>query len=440
SVPDNSDWDQDEEGAVGVSWDQDKEGVSWDEDKEGAVGGTIDRDSSGIDDSSSKKTTSWCDDDEDEKENWKSYPQNDNRKSKNNNKKPQNQGKQEHKVKEVSGDLFAAPKDNSLAHCVAADMRMGSGIAVTFKRDFKNQAQLLDQRRGVGEVAILEDNDRYIYYLITKKYSTGKPRGEDLKKSLMEMKDHCVDHGVKKLSMPRIGCGLDRLEWRDVKPMIEEVFVGVDISITVYNWNSDNEDKKPPNSKSFYKTRIIPLVDIERETGLVFFGSEDGNIDECGKMLDRKYDFSFDYRKQQKHVGTVQKFVKKQEYIYGLVVKKKESDPLSYVNLEQCLTDLKKKIREDKTEFIGFQAYIENNDELAFEKFMSLVRTVFFYSPNEIHLCYPKELEHLLKGNETQRTERNYSEETAGKREFLGDKKKNINDKKRDAGKNWREK
>jgi len=37
--------------------------------------------------------------------------------------------------------------------------------------------------------------------------------------------------------MPRIGCGLDRLDWKDVKPKIEEVFSGLDINIAIYNYN-----------------------------------------------------------------------------------------------------------------------------------------------------------------------------------------------------------
>lgn len=39
----------------------------------------------------------------------------------------------DYKIVEVDGNLFEAPKEYSLAHCVAADMRMGSGIAVTFR-------------------------------------------------------------------------------------------------------------------------------------------------------------------------------------------------------------------------------------------------------------------------------------------------------------------
>lgn len=43
----------------------------------------------------------------------------------------------EYKVtKETQGDLFGAPKEYSLAHCVGADMNMGAGIAVEFRYVF----------------------------------------------------------------------------------------------------------------------------------------------------------------------------------------------------------------------------------------------------------------------------------------------------------------
>lgn len=36
-----------------------------------------------------------------------------------------------------------------------------------------------------------------------------------------------------KLAMPRIGCGLDKLEWSKVKAIIEEVFADTDVEILV---------------------------------------------------------------------------------------------------------------------------------------------------------------------------------------------------------------
>lgn len=36
-------------------------------------------------------------------------------------------------LREINGDLFAAPEEYALAHCVAADLRMGAGIAIKFR-------------------------------------------------------------------------------------------------------------------------------------------------------------------------------------------------------------------------------------------------------------------------------------------------------------------
>lgn len=41
-------------------------------------------------------------------------------------------------------------------------------------------------------------------------------------------------HGVRHLCMPRIGAGLDKLKWHRVKAMLEEVFTGTGVKITVY--------------------------------------------------------------------------------------------------------------------------------------------------------------------------------------------------------------
>lgn len=35
------------------------------------------------------------------------------------------------------------------------------------------------------------------------------------------------------IAMPKIGCGLDKLEWSKVKAIIEEVFAGTDIEILI---------------------------------------------------------------------------------------------------------------------------------------------------------------------------------------------------------------
>jgi O-acetyl-ADP-ribose deacetylase (regulator of RNase III) len=48
------------------------------------------------------------------------------------------------------------------------------------------------------------------------------------------MRDFCVENDITKLAMPRIGAGLDKLDWEQVKEVIEDVFEDTDIEITVY--------------------------------------------------------------------------------------------------------------------------------------------------------------------------------------------------------------
>uniref|UniRef100_A0A3P8TJM5 O-acyl-ADP-ribose deacylase 1 n=1 Tax=Amphiprion percula TaxID=161767 RepID=A0A3P8TJM5_AMPPE len=135
----------------------------------------------------------------------------------------------------VTGDLFSCPEDEALAHCISEDCRMGAGIAVLFKQKFKGVSELKEQKKETGQCAVLMRGGRFVYYLITKKRAFQKPTYTSLRQSLEDMRSHCVKNGVRRISMPRIGCGLDRLEWAKVSVILEQVFKHTNISITVYS-------------------------------------------------------------------------------------------------------------------------------------------------------------------------------------------------------------
>nr|XP_046251669.1 ADP-ribose glycohydrolase OARD1 [Scatophagus argus] len=135
----------------------------------------------------------------------------------------------------VTGNLFSCPEDEALAHCISEDCRMGAGIAVMFKQKFKGVEELKEQKRVTGQCAVLKRDKRFVYYLITKKKASQKPTYDSLRQSLEDMKSHCVLNGVTKISIPRIGCGLDRLQWDKVSVILEQVFKHANISITVYS-------------------------------------------------------------------------------------------------------------------------------------------------------------------------------------------------------------
>ncbi|XP_060087492.1 ADP-ribose glycohydrolase OARD1 isoform X2 [Heteronotia binoei] len=142
-------------------------------------------------------------------------------------------GKEE-RIRYVKGDLFTSPGTDSLAHCISEDCHMSAGIAAIFKKKFGGVQELLSQRKTTGEVAVLKRENRYVYYLITKSKYFHKPTYDNLRNSLEAMKIHCLKNGVTCISMPKIGCGLDRLDWNKVSLMLEEVFEDTNIKITVY--------------------------------------------------------------------------------------------------------------------------------------------------------------------------------------------------------------
>lgn len=39
--------------------------------------------------------------------------------------------------------------------------------------------------------------------------------------------------GIRQLAIPKIGCGLDKLDWRIVKSILERTFYGMDVQILV---------------------------------------------------------------------------------------------------------------------------------------------------------------------------------------------------------------
>lgn len=102
------------------------------------------------------------------------------------------------------------------------------------RKQFRGVGCLLDQRKTVGQVAYLKKNNRYIFYLVTKGSSSGKPTLSTLQRCLSELRQLCSKLQVTRLAMPRIGCGLDRLDWDKVKHLLNTEFYNTNIEITVY--------------------------------------------------------------------------------------------------------------------------------------------------------------------------------------------------------------
>lgn len=154
------------------------------------------------------------------------------------------------KLTEKKMDLFELPTDYTLVHCISLDCAMGAGIAKVFNKKFpKMKLRLVDCIRGnklthpisilygvertVEDKLILIDEPQAVINMITKEKYWHKPTYDDFQAALIHAAFLCKKYGIKKLGMPRIGCGLDRLEWDEVEAMIENCFKDVDVEIIV---------------------------------------------------------------------------------------------------------------------------------------------------------------------------------------------------------------
>lgn len=141
--------------------------------------------------------------------------------------------------KELNQSLFECDKTKYLyAHCISLDLALGAGIAkqINNKYQIKSKLQAFKTKNSFYfenfsyGFCIVADG---IANLITKNKYFEKPTLKTLEESLISLKKYILNHNIHFLAMPKIGCGLDRLNWEDVSNLIKEIFEDLDIEIII---------------------------------------------------------------------------------------------------------------------------------------------------------------------------------------------------------------
>ena len=113
---------------------------------------------------------------------------------------------------------------------------MGRGIAAQFKRTFPENFRTYEaacKRKEVvpGKMFVFATgqltNPRFINNFPTKRHWRGKSRIEDIEAGLKALVKEVQERKIKSIAIPPLGCGLGGLDWRDVRPRIEQAFAGL---------------------------------------------------------------------------------------------------------------------------------------------------------------------------------------------------------------------
>ena len=74
---------------------------------------------------------------------------------------------------------------------------------------------------------------RYIYNLVTTEIYCDKPNLSTLSKTLEAMKIHASTNGISTIAIPKLGCGLDQMNWQEVVKLLRDIFAYADVQVVV---------------------------------------------------------------------------------------------------------------------------------------------------------------------------------------------------------------
>jgi O-acetyl-ADP-ribose deacetylase (regulator of RNase III) len=123
-------------------------------------------------------------------------------------------------------------------HCISLDFALGAGIAKQINARYNMRGKLFDMKNKYPQYfkefkygfCVTIDG---VSNLITKDKYYNKPTMKTMKEALVSLKKYVENNKVKKIAMPKIGCGLDRLDWNDVSSLIKKIFQDIDVEIVV---------------------------------------------------------------------------------------------------------------------------------------------------------------------------------------------------------------
>lgn len=152
-------------------------------------------------------------------------------------------------ITEIKGNLITLSKEkrfDAIAHQCNCFCTMKSGIAPQIVEAFPIAKEADDAtERGdhgkMGKLSMGQDEETgtlifniYGQYGWNKNFPAYDTNYEKLFEGLRLMEEMCKELGVLTVGFPKIGCGLAGGDWDIVKPEIERIFDGYDITFVEY--------------------------------------------------------------------------------------------------------------------------------------------------------------------------------------------------------------
>jgi len=147
----------------------------------------------------------------------------------------------------TKGDIFESNAD-AYVNPVTIFGDTGDGLASDFRAEFPENARVYKEASDKGETRFGEivlhkvnkqENSKYdgltIMNLPTKSSWKWDSKLEYIDMGLKKVVELIKENNIKSIAVPGLGCGLGRLNWEDVKPIMEKHFSELeDIEVEIY--------------------------------------------------------------------------------------------------------------------------------------------------------------------------------------------------------------
>lgn len=136
----------------------------------------------------------------------------------------------------LQGDLLKQLDVDAIVNTVNCVGVMGKGIALQFKKKWPDNFEAYSEackKKSVklGRMFIFHAGPlatpKYIINFPTKDHWRGKSQIEFIREGLIDLVAQIKNLNIASIAIPPLGCGNGGLDWRQVKPLIEQAFAGI---------------------------------------------------------------------------------------------------------------------------------------------------------------------------------------------------------------------
>lgn len=132
-----------------------------------------------------------------------------------------------------NSDNLSASKEERIVLCGTAETHLKTDIAIDLNLKLEGKPDHNDQKVKIGSLLTWK-SDTGVIFMVTRDSRTRKPSILNLELCIQNLKDYCLKNKITKIAFAKYKNGLDKLPWRLVKDLINQILIKNKIQCTVY--------------------------------------------------------------------------------------------------------------------------------------------------------------------------------------------------------------